>query len=178
MKKNKIRIETVAMETAEAVDAARKAHCSSMAEGYEIAAEADCRTQCDNQFRVDGWFGCCYTPSTTRVLWFSRHEMSKEQYDALVHKLGQIYVHQVDRTIQHASEVQEEIEWADVVAIVAPIGLQAEFLKLAGDRPVIAAVSERIITKDENGGESKVTFKFKEWEQLVKIEVVKETFAS
>ena len=38
------------------------------------------------------------------------------------------------------------------------------------------AKSERIIEKDPNGGEDKVTFKFVKWERLVKIEVETEDY--
>jgi hypothetical protein len=107
-----------------------------------------------------------------KVLWFSRHEMTDEQRTAL----GEVEITQVDKTIQHASELQGEIAQADIIAIVAPIGLQAEFLKLAGDKPVIVAVNERILIKSDDGTESKAVFKFVKWERLLKIEVVKEDY--
>ena len=108
-----------------------------------------------------------------KVLWFSRHEMSAEQRAALG---SEVEITQVSKTIQSARELQKEIDEADIVAIVAPIGLQAEFLRLAGEKPVIAAVNAREIIKDENGGEDKVNFKFVKWERLIKIEVIKEDF--
>lgn len=107
-----------------------------------------------------------------RILWFSRHEMTEEQLKAL----GEAEVKQIDKTIQHASELSAEIEAADVIAVVAPIGLQAEFLKLAGNKPVIVAASERVFVKSEDGTESKVEFKFLKWERIRKIEVVKEDY--
>lgn len=107
-----------------------------------------------------------------KVLWFSRHRMSPEQLAAL----GEVVVKQVSKTIQTARELSDEIDVADIIAIVAPIGLQAEFLRLAGDKPVIVAASERIITKSADGTEDKVAFQFVKWERLVKIEVVKEDF--
>lgn len=107
-----------------------------------------------------------------KVLWFSRHQMSPEQRVAL----GDVTIKRVDRTIESAFELKAEIEEADIIAIVAPIGLQAQFLKLAGDKPVIIALSERIIEKTEDGSESKVVFKFVKWERLLKIEVAKEDF--
>jgi hypothetical protein len=107
-----------------------------------------------------------------KALWFSRHEMTAEQRTAL----GDVDITQVDKTIQHATELQDEIAQADIIAIVAPIGLQAEFLKLAGDKPVIVAVNERILIKSDDGAESKAVFKFVKWERLLKIEVVKEDY--
>ena len=109
-----------------------------------------------------------------RVMWFSRHEMSNEQRIDLERIFGQVEVNQVNKTVQTAFELKEEIEAADVVAIVAPINMQQQFLKLAGTRPVITATSERILVKQEDGSEDKVVFQFKNWIRLVKIEVVTE----
>ena len=108
----------------------------------------------------------------TKVLWFSRHEMTPEQEAALGHD---VVIHQVSKTITSAYELQEEIEDADVVAIVAPINLQQQFLKLADGKPVIMAVSERKLIPQE-GGEDIVEFHFVKWEQLDKIEVVKHDY--
>ena len=92
--------------------------------------------------------------------------MSPEQLAAL----GDVVINQVDKTIQYVSELSTEIADADVIAIVAPIGLQTEFLKLAGTKPVIVAVSERILVPAEDGTETKVEFKFLKWERIRKIE--------
>lgn len=107
-----------------------------------------------------------------KVLWFSRHEMTAEQRAAL----GDVEIVQVNRTISSAFELQDEIAAADTVAIVAPINLQQQFLKLAGDKPVIMALSDRVLVPSEDGGEDKVDFHFVKWERLKKIEVVKEDF--
>ena len=107
-----------------------------------------------------------------RVLWFSRHTMTEEQ--SRIFKGMEIV--QIDRTINSAYELQEEIEMCDIIAIVAPINLQQQFLKIAGNKPVIIAESERMIERGEDGEESKVVFKFKCWKRLKKIEVVMEDF--
>ena len=112
-----------------------------------------------------------------KILWFSRHDMSQEQKQALIDKLGEIEINKVDKTINSAYEVKGEIDAADIVAIVAPINLQQQFLKLAGDKPVIMAVSERILVPQEDGTETKVVFKFVKWEQLDEITVKKHDFA-
>ncbi len=107
-----------------------------------------------------------------KVLWFSRHTMTEEQKAAL----GECEIMQIDCTINSAYELQEEIEAADVVAIVAPINLQQQFLKLAGDRPVIMAVNDRILVPAEDGSESKVEFRFVKWERLLSIKIEKEDY--
>ena len=107
-----------------------------------------------------------------KVLWFSRHEMSAEQRAAL----GDVEIVQINKTIQSAQELKTEIEDCDIIAVVAPIGLQEQFLRLAGDKPVITAVNDRRIIKNDDGSEDKVEFHFVKWERLLKIEVVKENF--
>jgi len=132
---------------------------------------------CFEQEFVDEMFENTLNQKNTKVLWFSRHEMTQEQKQALENKLGEIEINQVNKTIRTAYELQEEIKEADIVAIVAPVNLQQQFLKIAENRPVITAISDRIITKQEDGSEDKVTFQFNRWEQIKKIEVVTELFA-
>lgn len=107
-----------------------------------------------------------------KVLWFSRHKMTTDQYTALETKLGEIDLIQVDKTIQSAYELQTEIDKADVIAIVAPINLQQQFLKLANGKPVIIAQSKRTPRGEDENGEPQYEFVFEGWKQLVKIEVV------
>lgn len=107
-----------------------------------------------------------------RVLWFSRHTMTDSQLAAL----GAVKeVIQCDGTISSAWELEDEIKDCDIVAIVAPINLQAQFLKIAGDKPVITAISERRVIERE-GGDNDVEFVFQKWMRIKKIEVVTEDF--
>ena len=108
-----------------------------------------------------------------KVLWFSRHEMTADQLSALGNN---VEIMQIDKTINSAFELKDEIEQCDIIAIVAPINLQQQFIKLAGDKPVIMAVNDRVLIPQEDGSESKVVFQFVKWERLVKIEVIKEDF--
>lgn len=107
-----------------------------------------------------------------KILWFSRHEMTSDQKAALG---SDVEIVQINKTINNAYELQAEIDEADVIAIVAPIGLQEQFLKLAKGKPVIIALSERVLEKDPNG-DDKVCFKFIKWEQLDEIKVVKHDY--
>ena len=110
----------------------------------------------------------------TKVLWFSRHTMTPDQEKALEFIYGDIVVNQVDKTISSAYEVKDEVDDADVICIVAPIGIQEQFLKIAGNKPVLTAKSDRIIIPDENGDESKIEFRFRQWDRLLKVEVLTE----
>lgn len=104
-----------------------------------------------------------------KTLWFSRHEMTQEQKAAL----GECEIIQINRTINSAYELQEEISQCDIIAIVAPINLQQQFLKLAGDKPVIMAVNDRVLVPQKDGSEDKVEFRFVKWERLLEVKVVK-----
>lgn len=111
-------------------------------------------------------------PKPKKVLWFSRHKMTEPQLAAL----GNVEIAQIDRSIESAFELQEEINDCDIIAIVAPIGFQAQFLRVAGDKPVIVALNNRVLVPQEDGTEAKAVFNFVKWERLVKIDVVKEDF--
>lgn len=107
-----------------------------------------------------------------KVLWFSRHEMTEDQRAAL----GNVEICQINRSINSAYELADDIQEADIIAIVAPINLQQQFLKMAGNRPVIMAVNDRVVIPQEDGSEDKVAFKFVKWERLIKIDIIKEDF--
>jgi hypothetical protein len=106
-----------------------------------------------------------------KVMWFSRHEMSAEQSVDLVRIFGEIEVTQINKTINTGFDLKDEIETHDVIAIVAPINIQEQILRIAKDKPVITAMSERILVKNEDGSEDKVVFKFKNWTRIKKIVV-------
>lgn len=107
-----------------------------------------------------------------KVLWFSRHEMTEEQRKAL----GDCEIMQINKTINSAYEIKNEIDACDIIAIVAPINLQQQFLQLAGEKPVIMAVNDRILVPQEDGTEDKVSFQFVKWERLIEIKILKEDF--
>jgi hypothetical protein len=127
----------------------------------------------------------------TKVLWFSRHEMTPDQRGALQAKLGQIEVTQADGTMPNVhvafpgkldgedAEIppfKELIQGYDVVAIVAPINLQQQILSVAGDTPVIFAESKRERIRVPEGQEPEFQFVFKGWKRLVEVKVVTEDF--
>lgn len=105
-----------------------------------------------------------------KILWFSRHPLSREQMSDLERIFGSdLEINQVNRTISSATELRDEIASSDVVAVVAPLPLQAEFLKLAGnDKPVIFCKNERILLDDG----AKVEFKHAGWFRIREIKTV------
>ena len=86
--------------------------------------------------------------SVKKVLWFSRHEMTPEQREAL----GDCEITQVSKSISSAYELADEI------------------------KEVITALNNRVLVKQDNGEEEKAVFHFVKWERLVKVEVVTEDF--
>lgn len=108
-----------------------------------------------------------------KVMWFSRHEMTPDQKNALGKN---VEVNQINKSINSAFELQDEIRNSDVIAIVAPIHLQQQFLKVAGDKPVIMAVNDRVLVPQPDGIEDKVEFHFNKWEQLKEINISKEDY--
>jgi len=119
-----------------------------------------------------------------KVLWFSRHEMTTEQKEALG---GNVDITQISGTFPNVhvpfqdSEgnelppFKEIIKEYDVIAIVLPIHLEKQVLDIAGDKPVIKAMNQRQLVRVE-GKEDKVNFIFTGWKRLVKIEVVMEDY--
>ena len=119
-----------------------------------------------------------------KVLWFSRHKMTDDQHDALFIGIARhfhsglqdigVIITQISETINNVSEIQD-LDGYDVYAIVAPITLQQQFLKVAGEKPVVIVKSDRVIVKTPEE-EDKLSFVFNKWERIKKIEVVIEDF--
>lgn len=115
--------------------------------------------------------------SATKVLWFSQHEMSDEQKKALQLVYGQdMELNHVNRTVRNMYDIQDDIRNADVVAMVGTVDMQSQAIKIADGKPVITAVSDRVLTKDEDGNVSKVAFVFNRWEQVKSVEISKEDY--
>lgn len=106
------------------------------------------------------------------VLWFSRHDMSDNQMDELVRIYGPVNIHKINKTIKSAKELETEIKNSDVVAVVAPTELQAEFLQVADEIPVISCRNKRVLIQNQEGTETKVEFRFDGWYEIKKIEIV------
>jgi hypothetical protein len=126
-----------------------------------------------------------------KVLWFSRHEMTAPQIEALEAKLGMVEIVQVDGTMPNVhvafpgkldgedAEIppfKELLKGFQVVAIVAPIHLQQQILGVAGETPVIFAESKRERISVPEGQEPQFNFLFKGWKRLMEVKVVTEDF--
>lgn len=98
-----------------------------------------------------------------KLLWLSRHEMSAEQLNALRDAYGEIDILQINKTFDNVQELVPYVDMADILAVVLPLEMVAELLKIT-DKPVIYAVNGREFTAD-----GKVAFTFKGWRQYKKV---------
>ena len=112
-----------------------------------------------------------------KVLWVSRHEMTDAQFADLERGMGDRVelICQKD-TIRNAKELLPQIQLADAVAVVLPLHLLPEVLSLAGGKPVLQAVAERVLadtehTLEDGRKEKGVRFIHKHWEQVLKVEI-------
>lgn len=115
-----------------------------------------------------------------KILWFSRHQMTEAQREALdfltTMGYGSIEITQIDKTISSAYQIADMIKQFDIIAVVAPPALQQQFIKVAEGRPVITALNDRVLVPSDDGIEQKAEFKFVKWEWIGSIEVRKKDF--
>ena len=108
-----------------------------------------------------------------KIMWFSRHDMNSEQMNDLQKLFVEIEVTKVNKTIQSVLELKTEIDNADILCIVMPLNLQAELIKLAGDKPILICRNHRLLKDDGT-----VEFVHAGWDKLIKIQIVKETLTN
>lgn len=106
----------------------------------------------------------------TRILWVSRHTMTESQLADLQAIYGEVTISQVDKTIATATELKDAIDENDVIAVVLPVNLLADVMRLAGEKPVIRAISRRERGPETNG-ETQYVFVHEYWEEITKIVV-------
>lgn len=108
-----------------------------------------------------------------KVLWISRHEMTQEQRSDLDRITGGAELLLWKETV---TDIAKLLQQADAVAAVLPPELLAELLALAGDKPVLRAVSERkatgrFRTLPDGRREQEFVYVHGGWEQLLRMDV-------
>ena len=112
------------------------------------------------------------------VLWISRHTMTDQQLADLGRVMDSpVYIVPWQKTVSDPKELLPELEVCDVIAAVLPPLQLSQLLKLAGGKPLLRAVMDRIPT-----GKAVVTASGTEepefasvylgWEQILKVEIV------
>jgi len=74
-----------------------------------------------------------------KILWLSRHSLTADQLSDLKRIYKEIEIVHVAETISDFSKISDKIAQADVLAVALPIDLQAQLLKIVGDKPVIVS---------------------------------------
>ena len=106
-----------------------------------------------------------------RVLWISRHILTKEQCAGLERFCGgEIAVHCWQNNVENIDDLLPEIAVADVIAAVLPIHLLAGLVEVAGERPVLIPVANRTLVSVPEG-ESEVRFAHNSWQRIIKFEL-------
>ena len=112
-----------------------------------------------------------------RVLWISRHQMTEEQWADLERAMGdRVELTVWPDTVENLMALKPEVERADAVAAVLPVELLADLLKLAGERPVLQAVSVRrptgrVLALPDGRKEPEFAFGHRCWRQIVRLEL-------
>lgn len=85
--------------------------------------------------------------NVTKILWLSRHNMTRDQYVDLKRIYGNIEIKQVSKTVNGWQDVVDLGYDCDVLAVVLPISILADLTNPRNNRkPVIRAKSNRVPT--------------------------------
>lgn len=112
-----------------------------------------------------------------KVLWVSRHGMSKAQFADLERAMGgAVELVPWRDTVEDASRLAPALAEADAAAVVLPLELLAQFLPLAGGKPVLVAVSGReptgrLVSTPDGRQEPEFAFVHRGWRQILRLEL-------
>ena len=85
--------------------------------------------------------------NVTKILWLSRHNMTRDQYVDLKRIYGNVEIKQVSKTVNGWQDVVDLGYDCDVLAVVLPISILADLTNPRNNRkPVIRAKSNRVPT--------------------------------
>ena len=110
------------------------------------------------------------------VLWISRHEMTTRQREDLERVMGgDVRLLPFRDSVRALSELTPLLDACDAVAAVLPPELLAGLLRLAGEKPVLRAVSGRVptgltLTLPDGRQEAEFAFVHLRWEQVLRAE--------
>ena len=117
----------------------------------------------------------------TKILWLSRHLLTKAQLTDLKRIYGEIEVKTFNQSVSGWKDVVEAGADCDVLAVVLPPAILADLTNPRNNqKPVIRAKANRVptgkkITNPATGKEeTEYRFEHAGWERVVKIEVVVE----
>ncbi len=112
-----------------------------------------------------------------KVLWISRHEMTKDQFDDLTRIAGEpVELTLWQDTVTDIHQLLPTIKEVDVVAAVLPLQLIAELLPFLEGKPLLQAESDRVPTGrilhlQDGRTEQEYAFRHRCWQQVLKLEL-------
>lgn len=112
-----------------------------------------------------------------QILWVSRHEMTLSQRSDLERIMGgPVELLPWLETVHRAEELCPALEVCDAVAVVLPLELLEQVLRLANGKPVLQAVSERcatgkIVSTPDGRNEPEFAFVHTGWRQILRLEL-------
>lgn len=104
-----------------------------------------------------------------RILWVSRHTMTREQSEDLERIYGKAEIIQYDKTVENAKDIlRNDI---DVYAVVLPVNLISDLRKIT-DSEIIQSVSGRVSTgRKAVNNETEYIFKHLYWQKIIKFDM-------
>ena len=121
--------------------------------------------------------------TVTTVVWATRHQPSKEQKLFFGKASKHVALTGDALTFQSGTHAWEEVLKANggqaptYVVGVIPVGMIADYLKVAGETPLLRAVMNSVSTPKADGGEPTRTYQWAgSYEQIKKVEVVTAPF--
>ena len=121
------------------------------------------------------------TKKITRVLWFSRHNLTNDQLADLKRIFGEVAINHVSANAADVNDIIEAGKEDDVLAVVLPPALLAQLTNpRINTKPVIRAIANReptgkkIINPATGREEDEFMFVHDGWERVLKVEVVSE----
>lgn len=109
-----------------------------------------------------------------RILWVSRHAMTKEQFDDLERIYGEVEIIQYDKTVENVKDILRND--VDVYAVVLPINLISDLRKNT-TAEIIQSVSGRVstgktvISKASGKYESEYVFQHLYWQKIKNFDI-------
>lgn len=106
-----------------------------------------------------------------KVLWISRHMLTREQMHGLEKVCGgPVELHWWQENVEDPADLKEVAASAEVIAAVLPLELLAELMVMAGERPVLISLARRKLVPVE-GGEPMALFAHGGWYRIRHLQV-------
>ena len=117
----------------------------------------------------------------TKVLWLSRHEMTKSQMEDLERIYGRVELKKFDQSVKSWKDVVEAGSDCDILAVVLPPAILGDLTNPRNNKkPVIRAKANRIDTGKKvfnpatGKEETEYVFQHVGWERVLKLQVIVE----